>query len=621
MDDEKQVWEQQEGESNRWFQRFCAFRLLGPGRSLLECFNQEKVVKSREKSLQAAGSWRKAAEQWNWRSRADAWDKYVTTQAETKWLAKVMSGTESIARISDMARGDLGEMMDIESMSFDINLQKAQETGKTNLIKKVKQISKMTQGKNGDDTETHIQDIELYSALDALVHVAKYHNLFSQKEQVSPDDTEHDILSQIVWARLLKSISRKSFLDVAFDIDDRKHTEYLFFGGRGSTKSSFVSLVTIYLLVNNPGIHALAVRQVGNTLRDSVYSQLRWAIDTLGLSDKFKCTTSPLGIEYLPTKQQIYFRGADDPLKIKSIKPPFGYIGILVFEELDQFHGPEQVRSIEQSAIRGGDEAWIFKSFNPPRTSQNWANKYAQIPKPSQYQHKSDYTTVPPEWLGRTFLEEAEFLQTINPGAYAHEYLGEVNGAGGMVFENVIIRKITDEEIFGKEDGRGHKIGGFDRIGQGMDFGWYPDPLAWGKSHFDANRRKLYIFDEYKANKKANREVYNDLVKLKGYLPDQLIIADSASPKDIADFREYGASVRGAEKGPESVTYSYKWLQGLTEIVIDPERAPEHAQEFLNCEYEMDKDGNYISAYPDYNNHFIDEIRYAHNLTWKRRGQ
>jgi hypothetical protein len=99
-----------------------------------------------------------------------------------------------------------------------------------------------------------------------------------------------------------------SFVNVYRDIRDRKHTEYLFFGGRGSTKSSFVSLITVYLLVNNPEIHALACRQVGNTLRDSVFSQLQWAIGELGLSDKFKCTTSPLEIEYLPTKQKIYFR-------------------------------------------------------------------------------------------------------------------------------------------------------------------------------------------------------------------------------------------------------------------------------------------------------------------------
>jgi phage terminase large subunit len=400
-----------------------------------------------------------------------------------------------------------------------------------------------------------------------------------------------------------------SFLNAYRDIRDRNHTEYLFYGGRGSTKSSFISLATIYLLVNNPGIHALATRQVGNTLRDSVFSQLTWAIGELGLSDKFKKTTSPLEIIYIPTGQRIYFRGADDPLKIKSIKPPFGYIGILWFEELDQYRGPEAVRSIEQSAIRGGDIAYIFKSFNPPRTVANWANKYTKIPKANQYQHYSNYLDVPAEWLGRTFLDEAEHLKAVNPKAYEHEYLGIANGTGGQVFENVVLRKITDEEI-----------SQFDRVVWGGDWGYYPDPADFGPVHYDAARRKLYLFGEYRAWKQNNRQLY-DGIKAAGYSDDLLLIADSAEPKSVADFREYGATCRGAEKGPDSVKYSIKWLQGLTEIVIDPKRCPYAAEEFLEYEYEQDSDGNYISSYPDKNNHSIDRVRYATNLIWRKRGQ
>lgn len=400
-----------------------------------------------------------------------------------------------------------------------------------------------------------------------------------------------------------------SFVDVYRDIRDRGHMEYLLKGGRGSTKSSFTSLVFIYLLVRNPTIHGIALRQVANTLRDSVYTQLVWAINMLGLEDLFKCTTSPLEITYLPTNQKIYFRGADKPEKIKSIKPVFGYIGILWFEELDQFRGQEAIRKIEQSILRGGELAWEFKTYNPPKTAANWVNIYSQIPKPNQLIHHSTYLTVPEEWLGKTFLDEAEHLKKINPQAYEHEYMGAVTGTGGLVFENVVAREITDEEI-----------AQFDQVGEGIDWGYFPDPFAWSKSHFDANRRILYIFDEFKALKMGNREVYDYLVEHKGYEPSQLIIADSAEPKSIADFRDYGASCRGAEKGPESVNYSMKWLQSLKEIVIDPVRCPNHLEEFLNYELEQDKDGEYISAYPDMNNHFIDAVRYRTNLFWRRRG-
>jgi phage terminase large subunit len=427
-----------------------------------------------------------------------------------------------------------------------------------------------------------------------------------------------------------------SFLNVYRDARDRRHMEYLLKGGRGSTKSSFTSLNLIYLMVNNPTVHVLAMRQVANTLRDSVYSQIVWAIGTLGLADSFKCITSPLEIEYKPTGQKIYFRGADKPEMIKSIKPVFGHIGILWFEELDQFHGPEAIRKIEQSTLRGGEEAWEFKTYNPPRTAANWVNKYVQIPKTNQYQHHSTFLDVPAEWLGQTFIDEATHLKTVNPTAYQHEYLGEVVGTGGMVFENVQIRKISDEEI-----------AQFDHIYQGVDWGYYPDPFAWGKMHYDAARMTLYIFDELRMQKAANREVYETLVRVKGLRAEDSIIADSAEPKSVGDFRQYsidgipdldeegnqkldqfdrpimlfGPSCRGAEKGPESVKYSMKWLQSLATIVIDNERCPFTSEEFLSYELEQDKDGNFISEYPDHDNHFIDMTRYALNMIWRRRGQ
>lgn len=399
------------------------------------------------------------------------------------------------------------------------------------------------------------------------------------------------------------------FLDAYRDIIAHKHTEYMFFGGRGSTKSSFVSLAIIYILLNNPLVHALATRQVAATLRDSVYSQLRWAIGVLGLDEQFRCVTNPLEIEYIPTGQKIYFRGADDPIKIKSIKPTFGYLGVLWFEELSEFHGEEVIRSVTQSAIRGGDEAFIFKSYNPSRTANNWVNKYALIPKDTQYQHKSSYLTVPIEWLGKTFIEEADHLHNVNPDAYDHEYLGVVNGTGGQVFQNVKIRKITDDEI-----------AQFDHVLHGLDWGFYPDPNHYSVCHYDAARLTLYIYGEVRAWKTANRDMYQMITQY-GYRKEDLIIADSAEPKSVADFREYGANCRGAEKGKDSVKYSMKWLQSLKEIVIDNERCPHTSTEFLDYEFEQTKDGELINAYPDKNNHSIDSIRYATNLIWRRRGE
>ena len=399
-----------------------------------------------------------------------------------------------------------------------------------------------------------------------------------------------------------------SFIDIHLDIIEEKYREYLLHGGRGSTKSSFISLEIVQLIKNDDSIHVLVVRKVKDTLRDSVFAQINWAIDVLNLNEEFEITKSPLEITRKSTGQKIYFRGADDPMKIKSIKPQFGYIGVVWFEELDQFGGSEEIRNIEQSALRGGDKSFIFKSYNPPKSKSNWANKYAAIPKESRRDHSSTYKGVPERWLGKAFIEEAEFLKEINPNAYEHEYLGIPNGSGGMVFENVEVRKITNEEI-----------NQFDRLYRGVDWGWYPDPWAYNLMHYDSARRTLYIFDEMRANKKGNRETY-EMLKAKGVTNADVITCDSAENKSIEDYRDYGLNARAAVKGPGSVDYSMKWLQSLNKIVIDNERCPHTVEEFTNYEYERTKDGEIISGYPDKNNHHIDAVRYALNRLWMKKG-
>lgn len=380
-------------------------------------------------------------------------------------------------------------------------------------------------------------------------------------------------------------------------------------GGRGSAKSSHLSVEVILELLRHPDCHAVVMRKVGNTLRTSVYAQICWAIAALGLTGKFRCTVSPMKCVYTPTGQKIMFFGMDDPGKLKSIKVPFGYIGIAWFEELDQFDGPEQVRNVEQSLFRGGKYSMCFKSFNPPAMARNWANQYVLEPKAGKLVHHSTYLTTPPEWLGPRFIDDAEHLKSVNETAYRHEYLGEVVGSGTQVFENLKISAIADEQI--KQ---------FDRIMSGVDWGWYPDPFAFNRVHYDAARRTLYIFDELSRRRTSNRDTA-ELV-MQRIDPDEYVTADSAEEKSCNDYRSYGIICRGAEKGPGSVNYSMKWLQSLDSIVIDAERCPDTVKEFTEYEYERDnKTGEVIPGYPDVNNHHIDAVRYATNRIWKRRGQ
>ena len=384
--------------------------------------------------------------------------------------------------------------------------------------------------------------------------------------------------------------------------------EIVLAGGRGSTKSSCASIELLLLLLQHPDCHAAVLRKVGNTLRNSVFEQIAWAVSALDLTSRFELTVSPMRAVYKPTGQRIMFLGLDDPGKLKSIKVPFGYIGMDWFEELDQFSGPEEVRNVEQSLFRGGSFSFSIKSFNPPAMARNWANRYALESRPGKLVHHSDYRSVPPEWLGPRFLADAEHLLATNPTAYRHEYLGQVVGSGTQVFENLRLEPIPDDVRQG-----------FDRPLHGVDWGYYPDPWAYNGMQYDAARRILYIYDEATARRRGNQETAA-LLLTRG-LAGQLITADSAEPKSIGDYNALGLLCRAAAKGPGSVEYSYKWLQSLACIWIDPDTCPDTAREFGEYEYERDKkSGEILGGYPDINNHHIDAVRYGTESIWKRRG-
>ena len=420
--------------------------------------------------------------------------------------------------------------------------------------------------------------------------------------------------------------------DVMKDVLAHNHTHYVFAGGRGSTKSSFVGGILIPLLIMlNPLCHAVVFRKIGNTIQKSTRAQVEWGIYKLGLEEYFeipKVYSNP--IVFKPTGQEIIFMGLDDPNKVKSVKLPFGYIGITWWEELDQFAGENELRKALQSTMRGGDKFWDFRTFNPPISKNNWANEYTDLAetRKNTLVVRNTYLDVPKEWLGEQFFEEADELKEINPKAYEHEYLGIAIGTGGDVFQNASDYNMKQLVEIPDFDENGNPITKkvplwqtFDQIYCGIDWGFAKDPFRFVRMHFDAKKLDLYIFKEYSTLRTRNEVAFDELYnQLKLVSRDELVTADSAEEKSIADFKAYGAFIRGAEKGPDSVRYGIKWLQGLRHIYIDKRMCPETYKEFINYEYEQDRDGNFVSAYPDAYNHSIDAVRYAMEKYWKRKG-
>lgn len=406
------------------------------------------------------------------------------------------------------------------------------------------------------------------------------------------------------------------------------HTKerWTFPGGRASCKSSFISICIVLLIVMFPSYNAVIVRRYSKSMRYSVFEQIVWAIDKLrlrrsnGKKSGFKIPksrTAALPITYIRKdgrEQQILFIGLDDPEKSKSMKIGNGYIAILWIEEKTEVE-QNDLQNLKISALRGGKTFYMFESYNPPSAPRHWCNAEAKQEDPRRMVIHTTYKDIPREWLGDAILHDIEMTRKNNLRAYENIYLGIATGTGRNVFENVHLREITKEEK-----------AQFESTLQGIDWGYYPDPYAYGSMYYDYARHTLYIFDELYLYKASNQEAFE---KTAAHMKEQglsiyldLQTADSAEPKSIADFRNWGGNTRGAVKGVNSLAAGMKWLQGLNAIIIDPAACPKMADEFTLYEHELDKrTGEIISGYPQGQpDHGIALVRYATEQVWRKAG-
>lgn len=374
-------------------------------------------------------------------------------------------------------------------------------------------------------------------------------------------------------------------------------------GGRGSGKSSNVAHIITQLLMRYP-VNAVGIRKIDNTLEQSVYEQMKWAIEEQKVTHLFKFNKSPLRITYLPRGNYMVFRGAQHPERIKSLKDSRFPFAIAWVEELAEFRTEEAVTTITNSLLRGeldeGLQYKFFFTYNPPKRKQSWVNKKygTQFISGNTFVHHSTYLDNP--FIAKEFIKEAEETKKKNEIKYRWEYMGEAIGSGVAPFNNLQFRKITDEEA-----------ANFDNIRNGLDFGYATDPLAFVRWHYDKKHNGIYAIDEYYGQKISNRQAAN-WIKSRGYQSDR-IAADSAEPKSIAELNgDFNIpNVYGVKKGPDSVEFGERWLDDLDFICIDPKRTPNIAREFESIDYQVDRDGNPKPRLEDKDNHAIDATRYA----------
>lgn len=384
-------------------------------------------------------------------------------------------------------------------------------------------------------------------------------------------------------------------------------------GGRGSGKSSSVAHTMIQLMMRYP-VNGVAIRKVDNTLEQSVFEQLKWAINEQQVSHLWKVNKSPLRLTYLPVGNYIVFRGAQEPERIKSLKDSKFPFALAWIEELAEFRTEEEVKTITNSLLRGElDDGLFYKFFytyNPPKRKQNWVNKkYETVTvADNTFVHHSTY--LDNLYISKQFIEEAEATKIRNERSYKWEYLGEAIGSGISPFDNLNFRELTNADV-----------STFDNYRFGLDFGFANDIVAFTVWHYDKKHRTIYALDEITGLKISNRKMAEMITEL-GY-QNEYIIADSAEPKSISEMKnEYGIkNIKGAKKGKDWREFSTKWLDDLEAIIIDPKRTPNIARQFEAIDYEVDRDGNPKNKLADGNDDTIDSTKYALSLDMETKGK
>ena len=355
----------------------------------------------------------------------------------------------------------------------------------------------------------------------------------------------------------------------------------------------------IYRLIEFPESNGLCVRRYGNTLRDSVYSDLKWAIHKLGLDGQFDCTVSPMQITRIKTGQKILFRGLDDGLKITSISVDKGYLCWVWIEEAYEISNEDDFNKLDMS-IRGEVPEGYFKqitlTFNP------WSSTSWLKPRFFDVQDEDVFAKTT-TWECNEWLDEADrniFLKMKknNPRRYRIEGEGEWGIAEGLIYENVVFEDFDVDAV---------KATPGIKSAFGLDFG-FTDPNAFTCFLIDNTNMIIYVFDEWYRTGVTNK-IIAQAIKDKGY-GGQKIICDSAEPKSIAELQEEGINADPSRKGKDSVNHGIQLIQNY-KIVVHEKNCPEFKKEIQNYCWEKDKDGKPTDK-PDHEfSHGMDSMRYA----------
>ena len=395
-------------------------------------------------------------------------------------------------------------------------------------------------------------------------------------------------------------------------------------GSRASKKSKTTALWFISNLSKQKyrAANLLVIRKTFRTLKDSCFTELKWAINRLGLQNTWIAKESPLEIYNVETGQKIYFRGLDDPLKVTSITVDVGVLCWLWIEEAYEIMSEADFDTIDES-IRGEVPDGLFKqitlTFNP-WNEHHWMKKrfFDCEPDPDILALTTNYLCN--EWLDASDKKLFETMKKNNPRRYAVAGLGNWGIVDGLVYENwkeqnfVLMTKSEYDKLEEKPD----DVVFSDKLknGFGLDFGYTNDPSAAFIGFVDLDNKKIYVWDEMYQKGLSNKRIHEVLNSM-GYSKDRFT-GDSSEPKSIDELKGYGLRITGASKGKDSVNNGIQWIQDF-EIIIHP-RCVNFLTEISNYTWDTDKFGNKLNVPIDDFNHLMDAMRYGFEQYIKKNG-
>lgn len=371
-------------------------------------------------------------------------------------------------------------------------------------------------------------------------------------------------------------------------------------GSRGSKKSRTTALFFIYSMMKYPGANLLVVRKVYRTLKDSCFTDLKWAINRLGVQDYWSVKESPLEIVYIPTGQKILFRGLDDPLKVTSITVETGNLCWAWIEEAYEINREQDFNMLDES-IRGKIEEPLYKqitlTFNP-WNERHWIKKRFFDTEDDNIMAKTT-NYMCNEWLDESDKKLFEDMKKNNPRRYQVAGLGNWGIVEGLVYENWEEKEFDVNEI-SKRKGV--------KSAFGLDFGYANDPSAFFCGLIDVANKEIYVFDEIYKKAMKNRQIAEEIIR-KGYGKEK-IVADSQEPKSIDELYDLGLKgIRKSRKGRDSINNGIQYIQDY-KIIIHPE-CVNFITEISNYMWDKDKFDNPVNKPVDDFNHLMDAMRYA----------